>query len=45
MDFRLLQPDHIGLVLFDDCLKLVGSGAQAVDIERDKFHSRSHLRE
>ncbi|STJ85966.1 Uncharacterised protein [Escherichia coli] len=39
MNFCLLQANHIRLVLFDDGFKLVRSGAQAVDIKRDKFHS------
>ena len=43
MNFCLLQANHIRLVLFDDGFKLVRSGAQAVDIKRDKFHSRCHL--
>ena len=43
MNFCLLQANHIRLVLFDDGFKLMRSGAQAVDIKRDKFHSRCHL--
>ncbi len=27
-------------MLFNDSFKLMGRGAQAVDIKRDKFHSR-----
>ncbi len=40
----LLSPvtDHIGLVFFDNRFKLMGTGAQAVDIKRDKFHSHRH---
>ena len=40
MDLDFLQADHIGLVLVDDGLQLVQTGAQAVDIERDDLHVR-----
>jgi len=43
MDFRLLQADHVGLMLLDNGFKLMGTGSQAVDIKRDKFHSRRQI--
>ncbi|MNI93091.1 hypothetical protein D3C73_1509830 [compost metagenome] len=33
-----LQADHVRLVLFDQRLELVGTGAQAIDIERNDLH-------
>lgn len=36
----LLQADHIWLMLLNDSFKLMRAGTQAVDIKRDKFHSR-----
>jgi hypothetical protein len=38
MDFSFLQADNIGLMLLNNCLKLMRTGAQAVDIKRDEFH-------
>ncbi len=40
VNLDLLQADHIGLVLVDDGLQLMQTGAQAVDIERDDLHVR-----
>jgi hypothetical protein len=40
MDFRLLQTNDVRLMLLDDRFQLMRSGSQAVDIKRDKFHSR-----
>ncbi|MNI60541.1 hypothetical protein D3C73_1157660 [compost metagenome] len=43
VDFCLLQADHIRLVFFDNGCQLMRTGTQAVDIKRDKFHSRCHF--
>jgi hypothetical protein len=40
VDLGLLQADHIWLMLLNDSFKLMRAGTQAVDIKRDKFHSR-----
>ena len=40
VNFCLLQADHIWLMLLNNRFKLVRAGTQAVDIKRDKFHSR-----
>ncbi|MNM72311.1 hypothetical protein D3C81_840010 [compost metagenome] len=39
-DLGFLQTDHIRLMALDDCLELMRSGAQAIDIERNDFHAR-----
>ena len=43
VDFRLLQANHVGLMLLDNRFQLMGTGTQAVDIKRDKFHSRRQI--
>jgi hypothetical protein len=40
MDFGFLQTDHVRLVLFDNCRKLMRAGAQSIDIKGDELHSR-----
>jgi hypothetical protein len=40
MDFSFLQADHVRLVLFDNCRKLMWAGAQSIDIKGDELHSR-----
>ncbi|MNV10648.1 hypothetical protein D3C71_1011840 [compost metagenome] len=40
VDLGFLQPDHIGLMLFDQRRQLMGTGAQPVDVEGDNLHGR-----
>ena len=40
VNLGLLQADNIGLMLLNNGFQLMRTGAQAVDIKRDKFHSR-----
>ncbi len=43
MHFGFLQANHVWLVLLNDGGKLMRTGAQPIDIKRNKFHCADQM--